>query len=337
MYKDDYNKIVREYFDINHTETRKVLISMNEADETQVLTKLTGRLYDNIVNKVDDIDYGDIPKSKGDITKLENYERLTDCLAILRSLLLEYKQKTTSVDTIIDALDNVAKRKDLFQRAFTFNIELPIVMYSTICLSIVSATSFLIASCIEFIKSPNQEDFDLVLDKTGLIKTKDNLLFRNLEKFNKSCSSGQLDECINYVIKNKVKNLTGVDDLALVVGAIAIAGLLLNIIPILRELTFFFYYSRTRMSDYFDIQADLLNMNAYNVQINQTLDKKERDSISKKQLGISSMFKKISNALAIKSKESEKKAIKDMTVDNKKYKIDELVDSIPDSATSALF
>ncbi len=334
--RDIYNTIIKEYFDLDHTETRKILVNIDEADQNMVLNTLTSKLYDNIVNKVDSIDYGNIPETKGDITKLENYEKLADCIILMEELLVEFKQDPTPVKIVHEALDNIVGRKELFERAFALNVELPIILYSTISLSIVSSISFLISNCIEFIKSPAQDDFDLIIDKMALAKSKQNLLFKNLERFNKSCSKGEVDKCLEYVIKGNMQNLTGME-MGMVAGGIALTGLILNIIPILRELIFFFYYSRTRVSDYFDIQADLLQMNAYNIQNNQSMNKKDRDTIAKKQLKIVDIYRKLSRKLAVEVKQNEVKATKELSTDTKQYKTNELLDSVPDSATSVLF
>jgi len=336
-FKQDYDKIVYENFNIMDKDTRKIMISLNEADQNQALSVLTSKLYNHIVDKVDDIDYGDIPSTKGDITKLYNYEKLTDCIGVLKSLLIEYKQDPKPVLIIEEALKNIVSRRELFEKAFKLNVEMPIVMYSTICLSIISSTSFLVATCIEFIKTPTEEEFGIILDKVALNKTKQNLLFSNLQRFNKACDAGQIDTCFEMVIKKNIKQLTGIDDIGIIAGSIALVGLILNILPIMRELVFFFYYSRVRVSDYFDIQADLLQMNAYNVESNSTLNKDEKKRITNKQMKIVELFRKISNKLAISNKESETKATKEITSNNKKYKADEVFDSVPDSASSALF
>lgn len=334
--RDTYNCIIKEHFDLNHDETRKVLVNIDEADQNMVLNALTSRLYDNIVNKVDSIDYGTIPQTKGDITKLENYEKLADCIVLMEELLVEFKQDPTPVKIVHEALNNIIERKALFERAFAHNVELPIVLYSTISLSIVSSISFLISNCVEFIKTPAQDDFSLIIDKMSLNKSKQNLLFKNLERFNKSCSRGEVDKCLEYVIKGNIQNLTGME-MGMVAGGIALTGLILNIIPIIRELIFFFYYSRTRVSDYFDIQADLLQMNAYNIQNNQSMDKKEREAISKKQLKIVEIYRTLSRKLAVEVKQNEVKATKELTTDTKQYKTNELLDTVPDSAASVLF
>ena len=49
------------------------------------------------------------------------------------------------------------------------------------------------------------------------------------------------------------------------------------IIPIIKELVFYFYYTKMRVSEFFDLQADLLQMNAYNVENNSTVDAKKKE------------------------------------------------------------
>lgn len=332
-----YDYIIREYYDISDTETRKILVSVSEADKNQVLSSITNKLYNNIVEKVDDIDFGTIPNSKGDITKIDNYDKLMECYALLRQIMEQYNQDTKrNLDVIGEAIDNVISRKNLFEKSFQMNLELPMIMYSTIVLSIVSSISFMISSCIEFIKSPTQDTFDIEVDKVALNRTKDNILFDNLKKFNDACRKGQVDTSIEYIIKNNIKNFTGYE-IGLVVSGIALIGILLNIIPILRELIFFFYYTRVRVSDYFDVQADLLQMNAYNL---ETVGKNdaEKKKIAKKQMKIVDLFRKISNTIGIDNKNAEVKATKEIVQKSKeKYKYSDVADSIPDSAGSSIF
>ena len=55
----EFTKAMNEYFDIQDTKTRKILLAVNEADQNKILTSLTSKLYDNIIDKVDEIDFGD--------------------------------------------------------------------------------------------------------------------------------------------------------------------------------------------------------------------------------------------------------------------------------------
>lgn len=332
-----FDQVMKESFDITDDETRRVLLSVNEADQNQVVTALTSKLYDNIVEKVDDVDYGNIPATKGDITKLPNYEDLTNCIDIMKQLLIEFKQDTAPMETLEHAVSNIVGRKEMFERAYKFNIELPVVMYSTMVLAIISGTSLMISSCVEFIKTPNEEMFAVSIDKVGAAKSKQHMLFNNLEKFNRSCANGDFDKAMDGLIKTKTKNLVGGTAAIGIIGGIALMGILFNLLPILRELIFFFYYTRTRVSDYFDIQADLLQMNAYNIEHNTAKDDTARMTVAKKQFKIVDLFRKIADKLSISAKESEVKATKEILDTNKKYKTSDVLDSMPDSASSSLF
>lgn len=330
----EYEDAINEYFDFTDAETRKSLIGLNEVDQSKVLVSLTGRLYESIVNKVDDIDFGDIPYTKGDITKLNNYERMLECLDVLRDILEEYKQPTAkNIDVISAAIDNVRERKELFTRAYMMNMELPIVVYNSIVMSIVGALSLMIASCIEYIKESSMQGFETVLNKVAVGKTEQHLMFVNLSKFNKSCKSGELDKAIRFVMNNKVEELLG--PTAMIAGsAIVAVGIILNIIPILRELIYFYYASKVRVSDYFAIQADLLQMNAYSLDKNK-LGKSEAEvkRIVARQMAVVDSFRKISEFVKIDCKKSEAEATKEIVKDSKmRYKANEVLDSAPDSA-----
>lgn len=324
-----------EYFDMTDRRTRNGIMSLDEADQSSVLTALTSKLYDNIVTKVDDIDYGDIPSTKGDITKLPNYNKLRECIELLRSILKEFKQDPAPIDVLAESLSNMVNHKDLFERAFRFNCELPIIMYNNMALSIINGVSYMIATCIEFMKTPNQDNFQIVLDKISYSKTKNHMIYKNLQKLNKSFSSGDFDKAMNHIIDHRVKGLSEA-----AIGAVAAVGvtvaLVLNIIPILRELVFLIYYSRMRVSDFFDIQADLLQMNAHNLEINSAVNNEEAEKIASKQLKIVGWFRKAANKISFTTKKAEVEANKDIVNSSKKMKLNDLKSDVPESV-SALF
>lgn len=326
-----------ERFDKEDTMTRAILLSVNEADQNTVMTSLANKLYEHIVDKVDDIDFGTIPLSKGDITKIDNYDKLTDCINIIAEILQQYNQNTESIEIVATALQNLIDRTDMFTKAYKLNIEMPIIIYNTIALSIVSSVSFMISSCIEFIKAGDNEGFQIALDKTALGKSRDNVLFKDLAKFNKLCSNGEFDKVMDYVIAQNTKNFVGLGGYGVATVAVVLGSLLL-IIPLIRELIFFFYYSRCRVADYFDAQASLLMMNSYNIENNLTRNDKDKKEIVSKQRKIADKFKKIADSIKIKSKTGEAKSQKDIKkLDDKKYKSNEVLDSIPDSSNSTLF
>lgn len=322
----EFQKAIKEHFDLSDKETFSCLKSIEEADQNKVLIALTSKLYDHLVEKVDDIDFGDIPKSRGDITKLPNYSKVVDCISIFRGILENAKQDLSPVIVLEDAVKNLNEYKDTFVKGYQLNIELPMVIYNTMVLSIYSGISIMISSCIEFIKSTGDTGFDIALDKVQLKKTKDALVFRNLKALNSSFDRGTLPKALDEIIRQTAKRTIQEEFFTGIAVGGVILGVILNIIPILRELTYFFYYSRTKVADYFDAQSALLQMNAYNLASKATNSDKDIKEIQKKQLKIADRFKKIANFIAVKKSKAEVAAEKDTKALEKKLKVSDIKD-----------
>lgn len=336
FYRDPvYNKAITEYFNMSDRKTCRTLTRLNEAGQNTVLMSLTSKLYDKIVAKCDDIDYGEIPATKGDITKLSKYNDMKETISIMHDILKEYKQDTGPIDELSVALSNVEARKDLFERAYRYNCELPIAMYCNVVLGIITGISYMIATCIEFIKDPGTNSFRIALDKMAYAKTKDHMVYNTLKSFNKSCANKDFDKAMEAVLKAGTKNFAG----SVAIGGIAIGviGTILLLIPVLRELIFLFYYTRMRVSDFFDIQADLLQANAYSLESNSTLDVDEQKKIAAKQLKTVERFRKISNTFAIDIKKAEVASTKEKLQDDESKMLIDDIESIDSGAGSALF
>lgn len=335
-----------EYYDITNRATRRKILSLTETEQNAILTSITSKLYDKIVAKTDDIDYGEIPNTKGDITKLSNYNGLIECINIIRDLVITMKQDSTPIDTLTEAIANITSRKDLFERGFRTDSEVAILMYNNYVLAIVASVSLLISTSIEFIKTPNKETFDFVLDKMAYNKNKNYIFFTNLKKFNKACKTGDLDKSINNVIDTRAKHeaaaIAGIGaKVALGVGiAAGTIGLILLIPNLLKEIVFVFYHLRVRASDYFNTQADLLEMNAYRVANNTEMDQEKKNRIVEKQTKKVGALRKIANFFSIKFKKAEVDTNKEIAEDAKtKNTIDNSPElANPDTASnSALF
>ena len=326
------------YFDNEDDMTRAILLSVNEADQNVVMTSLANKLYSHIVDKVDDIDFGTIPNSRGDITKIDNFEELVDCINIISDILQQYHQDTSPVETVNLAIQNMIDRTDMFTKAYKLNVEMPIIVYNTITLAIVSSVSYLISSCIEFVKLPEDKGFEIAMDKVGAVKVREAIVFDDLNRFNKICGDGSFDKAMDFVIKQNANNFAGASFVFGASSAIVSIAIIIGIIPLIRELIFFFYYARAKMSDYFDVQSSILMINAYNIENNLTRDANQRKQIAAKQRKIADVFKKISNTLKVNLKTGEKKAVDETNkLDKQKYKHDEVLDTIPDSSNSVLF
>ena len=155
MFISESQKLIREYFDISDERTRKMILA-EDGNDTQLLTALTNALYDKIVSNVDKIDFGSIPRSRGDITKVEGFENTVECINIIRKIVVEYKQDTVIVDNVLGAIENIKTRKAQFIKGYATNTEFPMVLYNLVVLAIEQTVSFLIATTIQFIKDPTK-------------------------------------------------------------------------------------------------------------------------------------------------------------------------------------
>lgn len=353
----DYMQIVSEAYDLSDPYIKKKIIFCNEAKRQENIENIVGRLYTHIKNDVTGIDFGTIPRSKGVITKIDNYNGLVDCINSIHDLVKSYNQPTKSVDELTTAINNIKNRERVFTKAFTLNIEFPIMLYNMTVTAIVSATSLLMSSSVEFIKN-GHDSFTTSLDKVGYVKSKDHLMIEYVSQFNRNCANGTIDKLVNSCIKNNITNTNestiadaqniksvneGIfwkdnDGTKTPTAATAITGVIMGagakyIIPaiassplgifitavigagitavlflfLFRKVAFFVLKTRMDISDWFEIQANYLQINAENLKYR---DDPKGDDHKKKvydaQMKWVDRFKKIANKLSLTDSKARK-------------------------------
>ena len=204
-------ELLREYMDYSDIQTVHQLSLLTEANQNQFLVSLTSKLYDKIREKATKIDFSSVEISRGDITKIQNYSSMIECLNLMRRIIVEFKQDPAVVDEVLKADQNLRDRVRLFKKAFAIGSSLPILVYDTTALALVEATSFLITVCIEYVKDPAMETVQMAVDAAAYNKTRQNLLFTTLQEFNKSCADKSLDNALNLVMSQAVVNREAAD------------------------------------------------------------------------------------------------------------------------------
>lgn len=354
----DYMQIVSEAYDLSDPYIKKKVIFCNEAKRQENIENIVGRLYTHIKNDVTGIDFGTIPRSKGIITKIDNYSGLIDCINSIHDLVKSYNQPTKSVDELTTAINNIKNRERVFTKAFTLNIEFPIMLYNMTVTAIVSATSLLMSSSVEFIKN-GHDSFTTSLDKVGYVKSKDHLMIEYVSQFNRNCANGTIDKLVNSCIKNNITNTNestivdaqnvnsvneGIfwkdndDGTKTPTAATAITGVIMGagakyIIPaiassplgifitavigagitavlflfLFRKVAFFVLKTRMDISDWFEIQANYLQINAENLKYrDDTKGDDHKKKVYDAQMKWVDRFKKIANKLALTDSKARK-------------------------------
>lgn len=335
---NEYNKAaIAEYFDMYDNYTINALCAMNEAEQNSLLLSLTNKLYKMIVDKIDNIDFGEIPNTRGDVTRLRHYDQLRECHQVLRKIFEQFHEKTDCIDTIENALDNLENHKDLFVAGFATKVEFAMSMYKTLTLAVINATSFMIAVCVEYIKTPKSEGLEVVLNKTGIAKVKDHLVYESLKDFNEACRKGDVENALRPFIQNRAKGFVVSAALGLKT-VLVLGGVCLAILPLLKDLVYFFFATRARVSAYFDLQAKLLELNVEELKSNndiKTID--DKNAVIRRQLQVAKDFHDIADFIAVDSKSSEVKANSEIKKDKREYKVDEVEPMEPNGGGGPLF
>lgn len=346
----EYMQIVSETYDLSDYATKKNLLFCNEAKRIDNLEHIVGNLYMHIKSNVAGIDFGTIPKSKGVVTRIDNYANVLDCINSVHELVYNYKERTDIPDALSTALANLQQRERVFTKAFALNIEFPIMIYNMTVLAVVSSVSLLLSSTVEYVKN-GHDSFAVSFDKTGYAKSRDHVLYQYVTQFNRNCDNGTLDKLMNDCIKNNLTPMSesaelepvdeGLKDIAstavniasaaaggkaaqvawagikagmkfkplkIVTIIIAIGAGIIGMIMLIRKLVFWWLSTSMKVSDWFEIQATYLQINAENLKYRD--DRKDSDDHRKKvygkQMWFVDKFKKLANFFALKDSKATK-------------------------------
>ena len=330
-----FKDAISEHMDITDYKTITRLYNLDEAEQNTALLSLTNRLYQMIVNKIDTFDKGDIARTRGNIRKLPKYNDLCECVGVLMGIFEKYHEDTKPVQEISNAISNIENLDDVFTQSYMAKVDFGQVMYETMTLACISSVSYMIAACIEYVKDPKKDGLTIVLDKTGVSKVKEHLLYENICKFNTACKTGDIENALRPLIKARARNFVGA--LGFIKAAAIAIPLVLALIPMIKDVVYYFFAARQRVSVYFDIQGDLLEMNAHELEENPDIQTDgDRKTVIRKQIAIANSFHKIADKLAVEAKTAENKATTEIKKDDKKQKIDD-IDTDPSSSDGPLF
>lgn len=295
---------------------RRELFGLTEAEMNNVHNNMINKLFDSAINK-SHVDFGDIPKSKGDITKFNGYKSMVESLEILRNLALKNNHKIPEIDIVTKAIDGIIAHRNLFERGIKLNKDYVVLQYNTLVMSCVIATSALITSYVDYVKRVDRVDFVIINSKTNAGE----ICITNLAKFNKSVASGDFAKVMNAVITSGSEAFTGT---AIVIGAAIIGGAIIGV-TFMRDIVFYVYYSRVKLAEYLRVQALFLelNKNTINSQsYNVSAAKKEK--VLRNQAVLIDDLKRIADAIDVSNRLATNNMKSDIKKENSGWKLDEI-------------
>lgn len=196
MVLSPFEQVMKEHMSYTDLDTVKIIAEASPSNQNQILVALTSKLYEMIVAKVTHVDYSTVNASRGDITKVMNYQQLVETINIIKNIVAEYKCDTKPVDAIVTAMANIENRTPTFKKAFTIGAPVVVTLYNSMVVNIIASVSYMIDTCIEYIKNPQSQTFQMAMDVVAYNKTRDCLMFDTLNTFNEGCASGDVDQAI---------------------------------------------------------------------------------------------------------------------------------------------
>lgn len=317
------------------TEKREIL-SLTEAEQNKINNTMISKLFDSALKRAH-VDYGDIPKTKGDITKYSGYANMVETLAVLKSITEQNKVKIPELDIVERAVGNIVANRNLFETGIKLNKDFVIMLYNTLVSSCVIATSALISSYLDYVKRIDTVEFAIINKKTDV----GDLQITTLDTFNKSVASGEFAKAVNFVNKNDNKKVVDESISASAIFAsaatvatkvagvifipVAIVAGVIALVQIIRLGVFYFQESKMKLANYLEMQAMFLELNKNNINAQgYNVPANKKKEILAKQQKLIDKLRSISSKLTADLIVGEKRALEGIEKENSGWKFSDV-------------
>ena len=254
-----------------------------------------------------------IIKSNGDITKVKNIETSLNVLKVLE----KSKESDIKADAkmLLDFYQELKKRKTQWMKckALTKNgndrfvaTMADVTYYGLYVFGVkefVSGTSYLLVRLTHPKLHKREGTFSLL----GNVR-------EQLSMYRK----GTMDQCINAVLKQE-KSATEAIETAIIV-TIGLIVAFITVCMSIRIFTYYFYYTRMQLADYFEQQARFLDLHASELKKNKSMTEVEKNGILRAQKAWAERFEELSELIADDDIASVKKVTGNSRLGNQELK-----------------
>lgn len=292
----------------------------NESVQIEVAEKVLDKIFSISIGKYNKVNFSEIERSRGDITKIKFYKNLTECISTLKEIDA-VTHKLNDIYIVEKSLNNLISLKPDFEKSFRIKNNCGIMIFNLIAYSIMEATSYIIASSINFVK-----DQEIIISNVDSNK----ILIDSLIRFNELAENGTIykfiseseKEILNESIASTITSFmgNGLVRKAVGVGVLSVAFILIlkSIVPLVRNTIYYIYKIRHTISETAEIQANMLELNICILKNNNA----DPVIIAKQEKWVE-RFKKYADKFALDSEKSKRDS--DIDIKSDKIDIDSLV------------
>jgi hypothetical protein len=305
------------------------LIQILEDVNSPITRKFQEKLYKSVIDKAH-VDFGDIPKSAGNIRNYSGYNSMIDTINAIESLAKEEKaiEVLKYVKILNDAIKNIADLSATYQKGFQCKSEYVGLEYNSYVYLCVQATTALIYGFIDVVKDPRKRLMEIKI-KNSKVRA-DLSYFEQLQKFNAVCDKYgvEYNKSLEAMMKDK-DNFTGGE---IGLGVAAIVAIVPVTLLAIRKILSTVYNSRVKLSDYLKTQSEFLELNKACVESNQMLTEQDRNRILKDQQEKSITLKRLADKISVKARKAVTDTNRELDRENKSYSLNSLVDDVESSS-----
>lgn len=288
--------------------------NLSEEARLGINKKLVTTLMTSIIDKTTEMDYDLVEETKGDITKLDNYDIIVSNIKFMIELENEIGERNEDIHAVQDALDNIKKYERYWISGYKLKNEPLKIFYNNLVISLISASNFLISVYIDFVKDPLGTYTCHLKSNNSLGKGLPASHLKSLKRFNAMCQDGDTIRVLESLLPHK--NLGG-----LAVVAVA-TGVLVALLLLIREIVYWYYETRTKLSNKLAAQANFFEMHRPQISTNQS-----PKEVAKRQKKLIDNLQKASDAIRVDDVTASRNSQMDINKENKTASINDDIDT----------
>ena len=323
----DFLRPTVEILCLGSSNTEREVRAVLEDGESPTTRKTMSKLYQHIIDK-SYVDFGDIPKSKGNITKYSGYPNMVDVLTSLKELSVSdpsYKDIASYVNTVSTSISILAENAKYYEKAFQKENKILMIEYNTFVYACVEATTAILYQFTDFMRTPSSHDLKVSLKNTKY--RADSFFVDQLREFNRAAKSGQYQAYLSNMIKSGEENFL-LDGFA--VGSIAIfSAIIFTIVPVTRRLIYTIQNMRGRLAEDLELQAYFLELNKASLKAQEkTRGTEKTNKILEKQEKVRLRFLRLADKLRVKSLQAQDLSKKKQDTEDRAMTLDNAKDDV---------
>ena len=260
----NYQKVLTEAgIEVNHPGFR----FLSEANQVQVTDEALTGMMKFITDKYNSLDFSEIEKSAGDITRFKYSGMILENVLTLENIYTnandegakKYRDVVVAIRAIMTHLE---ERRESYITLYRSGNGVVQLLYTSLVAGCLYATGTLVCNTIRFVTTEKDTPCEVLYDEIpGTMK--------HVHIKNVVAAANDL-RSVNQVLdaftkpENRVRMNEAVTLSAGTIAVMSIAGIILlipKIIVLIRELIYSIYYSRVKLAEMLELQQDLLKTN----------------------------------------------------------------------------